>query len=121
MPSDKEISDLETIVQIKMNKNRTERSTLNRAQEAIVSIKMKSREVEETPAVEAVLGKPAVMDPEDPTKEITAPVPGVPARAAVMKTVFDVMPKDPVIATKEMTEARRQEIFDACKSDYGSE
>jgi len=119
LPTNKEISDLDTTIQIKMNKNRTERSTLNIAQEAISSIKMRSREEEVTPEVKGIPAKPAVMDPKDPTKEITAPIPGVAARGAVMKTVFDVMPKDPIIPTKEMTEARRQEIFDACKADHG--
>lgn len=121
MPSDKEISDLDTIIQTKMSKNRTERSTLNRAQEAISSIKMRSRQVEDKPAVKGVEPKPAVMDPKDPTKELKAPVPGVQARPPVMKTVFDVMPQDPIIQSKEMSEERRQEIFDACKTDFGTE
>lgn len=107
MPTDKEISDLETSIQSKMSANRKERSTLNQALKGITSIKMMSRQEEVSPAIEA---KPAVMDGETET------TPEVIGRQAIMKTVFDVMPNDPMIPKKKMKATRRQELFDAANA-----
>lgn len=113
MPTDKEISDLEQTIQKKLGLNRLERSTLNQANDAITSIKMLSRQVEETAAVETILAKPAVMEGEI---EVTPATPEVPGKPAKMKTVFDVSPKDPLIPTSEMDNTRRQAIFAATKT-----
>jgi len=113
MPTDKQISDLTQKIQDKLGQNRTQRSTLNQAEEAITSIKMNSREVEETPAVSAQPGKDAVMDGETEVEPAVSAQPGTPA---VTKRVFDVLPKDPMIPAKDMDNTRRQEIFDATKS-----
>lgn len=115
MPTDKEISDLETVIAQKMAINRKERSTLQQAYDGISSIKMMSREEEVTPAIEPVAAKPAVLG-EDGVTVITPEVPAVRGKPAEMKTVFDVMPKDPMIPSKKMKEPRRQEIFDACNA-----
>lgn len=117
MPTDKEISDLEQIIQNKLGLNRLERSTLNQANDAITSIKMLSRQVEETAAVATILGKPAVMDGET---IVTPATPEIPGKPAIMKTVFDVSPKDPLIPTSEMDDARRQAIFTATKTTIDS-
>lgn len=115
MPSDKEIADLETSIQSKMSANRKERSTLSQALESITSIKMRGRE-EKIPAVPPVEGKPAIMDSNDPTVELTPAVPAQAGKPEGLKTVFDVMPKDPMIPSENMDQARRQKIFIACKS-----
>lgn len=114
MPTDKEISDLETVISQKQAANRKVRSTLQQALNGIESIKMQSRQVEETPAIEPVAAIDAVMDGET---EIAPEVPAVIGKLAVMKTVFDIMPSDPMIPSKKMKEPRRQEIYDASKSE----
>ena len=106
MPTDKEISDLETVIQQKMQTNRIERSTLQQALTGINSVKMMSRQVVETPATDTTA---AIMDGE------TVVSPAIIGQPAVMKTVFDVMPTDPMIPSKKMKAPRRQEIFDAMK------
>lgn len=129
MPTNKQIADLEQTIQDKLGANRKERSILNQAAEAITSIKMQSREKTVTPAVETIPAVPAVetisavMDGET---EVTPEIPGkpgiseIPGKPAVKKTVFDVMPKDPMIPTKDMDTARMQEIFDATVSTINS-
>ena len=112
MPTDKQIADLNQTIEDKLRENRTQRSKLNQASEAISSIKMLSRQVEDTPATDAIPAKPAVMNGET---EVTPAKPEVAAKPAVMKTVFDVSPKDPMIPTSEMDNTRRQQIFDATK------
>lgn len=120
MPTDKEIADLETVIYEKMNKNRQERSTLNKAMEALSSIKMQPREVEVTPAVKAVPATPAVTDPDDSTIILEPAVEEIRERRAVMKTVYDIMPDDPMIPNKKMKESRRKELFEGCKSILAS-
>ena len=110
--TDKQISDLDEIINQKLTENRLKRHKLNEAQNALLSIKMLPRQNEKIPAKPAKPGKPAVMDTDGVTELEPAvlPVAEVPA---VMETVFDIMPKDPIVPNAEMNHARRKQILDA--------
>lgn len=112
-PTDKEILDLETTIQEKMNTNRRQRATLNHALDAVVSIKMGHREIITSPEVKTIPAKPAVMSEEDSTVELKGAIPEIPGKPAITKTVFDVMPTDPKIPNAEIDHARRKQIYDA--------
>lgn len=105
--TDKQIADLETEIQKKLETNRKERSILNEANGAIQLIKMKPRE--EVTQEEVVEVKEVRDENDKILKE------GSPAVRKETKTVYDVMPKDPIIKDLDLTQQRREDIFASCK------
>lgn len=105
--ADKQIADLETDIQKKLGTNRLERSILNDANSALEMIKMKSRE-EVTQEFVAEI-------PEERGEDDKITTEGVPGKRRETKTVFDVMPKDPLIKDLDLTQQRREDIFNSCE------
>jgi len=116
-PTLKEIKSLKDSLQEKRKINRDERLKLTSINNRINQFEMTHRMVEVGEFKEVFHWEP--VDPNKPDGE-TKKVIDLPAIRAHTEPVYDVMPKNPLIPNKTLTNSQRKEMYGSCVAELNS-